>query len=456
MDAVTSTIASAIHSPKALLRLRGSINDMSWGKPGKSSLVAKLAGEGVGPDFSPDPEHTYAELWMGTHGSGPASIYAESVSRLPPLSSIVSLSSLIQAHPEHYLGSATLNKFPKSRDVPFLFKILSIAKALPLQAHPDKDLGAKLHNRNPAEFPDSNHKPEIAVSLGGTVSDSFGGGGEVAFTGFVGFRPLKDIADALRHVAELRHAVANDNAVNTFISAPSKEGLKTVYAALLSNGKENPKSVAEHVQALVTRIGSGGFGTDLPGANVLGRLVIKVNEQYNGDVGVFAVPFFMNLVRLKRGESIYIGADEIHAYLEGDIVECMAVSDNVVNSAFVPPEERDISTFIDMLTYTSREPSHWALPQNEFKRSMTGKTTAFKPPLEEFNVLWTQLGLGAETLGPSEGPTIGIVTKGSVRVRAGEEEISLPEGGIVFVAPKHEVTIQSVGSGEGEMWWATS
>jgi mannose-6-phosphate isomerase len=329
MDTVTSTIASAVYSPKILLRLRGYVNDYDWGKSGTTSLVAQLASEAVGPDFKVDPKHTYAELWAGTHPSGPASIFSEWTSTLPPLSSLVSLSSLIQAHPEHYLGGATLQKFPTSREVPYLFKILSIAKALPLQAHPDKGLGVRLHQRDPKEFPDTNHKPEIAVSLGGAVSDAFGGGDDVAFTGFVGFRPLDHIANALRNVPELRHVVANQDTVDTFISAPSKEGLKALYTALLLNGKENPKRVAEHAQALVTRINSQGLGTDLLDSEVTGRLVVKINEQYRGDVGVFAVPFFMNLVRLKQGESIYIGADEIHAYLEGNIIECMAVSDNV-------------------------------------------------------------------------------------------------------------------------------
>jgi mannose-6-phosphate isomerase len=143
-----------------------------------------------------------------------------------------------------------------------------------------------------------------------------------------------------------------------------------------------------------------------------------------------------------------------HSYFT-DIIECMAVSDNVVNSAFVPPEERDVKTFVDMLTYTSREPSHWSLPQKPFGRSRTGQTTAFSPPLEEFEVLWTQLKQ-AETIAPAGGPTIGIVTKGSVKVAAGGEELELPQGGVVFVAPGNEIDIQAVSGGETEVWWATS
>ena len=45
-------------------------------------------------------------------------------------------------------------------------QILSIAKALPLQIHPNKDLAKRLHEKEPEKFTDTNHKPEIAVALG--------------------------------------------------------------------------------------------------------------------------------------------------------------------------------------------------------------------------------------------------------------------------------------------------
>ena len=34
-------------------------------------------------------------------------------------------------------------------------------------------------------------------------------------------------------------------------------------------------------------------------------------------IGVIIAPIFMNLITLNRGEAIYIGADEAHAYLKG-------------------------------------------------------------------------------------------------------------------------------------------
>ncbi|EKU20533.1 hypothetical protein NGA_2074000, partial [Nannochloropsis gaditana CCMP526] len=40
-------------------------------------------------------------------------------------------------------------------------------------------------------------------------------------------------------------------------------------------------------------------------------------------------PLFLNYVRLGPGKAFVMEANEPHAYLSGDILECMACSDNV-------------------------------------------------------------------------------------------------------------------------------
>lgn len=42
---------------------------------------------------------------------------------------------------------------------------LSIAKALSIQAHPNKKLAAELHKLKPNSYKDDNHKPEMALAL---------------------------------------------------------------------------------------------------------------------------------------------------------------------------------------------------------------------------------------------------------------------------------------------------
>jgi hypothetical protein len=43
--------------------------------------------------------------------------------------------------------------------------VLSVAKALSIQAHPDRELAAALHALRPATYRDANHKPEMAVAV---------------------------------------------------------------------------------------------------------------------------------------------------------------------------------------------------------------------------------------------------------------------------------------------------
>lgn len=40
-----------------------------------------------------------------------------------------------------------------------------MAKALSIQAHPDKELAKKLHKRHPNLYKDDNHKPEMALAI---------------------------------------------------------------------------------------------------------------------------------------------------------------------------------------------------------------------------------------------------------------------------------------------------
>ena len=88
------------------------------------------------------------------------------------------LHKIVDEDKEGLLGKNVMEKF--GGVLPFLPKILSIEKALELQIHPDKDLAARLHAKNPDQFTDVNHKPEIAIALG-------------KFEVFVGWKTTSDI-----------------------------------------------------------------------------------------------------------------------------------------------------------------------------------------------------------------------------------------------------------------------
>lgn len=412
----------------------------------------------MGPGFSVDDDKYYAELWMGTHPNGPSHLFSS------PSTSVL---DVIKSNPAHYLGPTLLQKWPSTTHVPFLFKILSIGKALPLQAHPDKSLGEELNRENPREFVDANHKPEIAVAVGEPLGNGNGGGwGEgVVFTGFVGFKPLQEIRDLVQNLPELQRAIGDERLAKAFLDNPTKAALNAIFSSLINRGANSPDLVKKEVLALIGRLEAGPrdiLGTGVQ-ATELAKLLVKINAQYPGDVGVFATSFFMNFVKLQKGESVYIGADEIHAYLEGDIIECMAVSDNVLNGAFVPQAQakQHVPTFLSMLTYTSAPPNYWALPANVYGKSKTGKTRVYAPPVEEFVVLVTQLTKGSdqtERLDAVGGPTIGVVTKGRIAftVSSSQEKEELDEGGIVYVVPGRDITVELLSGDAGEVWWAAN
>lgn len=77
--------------------------------------------------------------------------------------------------------------------------------------------------------------------------------------------------------------------------------------------------------------------------------MLHLEKQYPGDIGVISA-FFFNYVKLNPGEALYLGANEPHAYLSGECIECMATSDNVVRAGLTP-KHRDIQTLCSMLTY---------------------------------------------------------------------------------------------------------
>lgn len=59
---------------------------------------------------------------------------------------------------------------------------------------------------------------------------------------------------------------------------------------------------------------------------------------------------FRTQITLKTGEAVHLGANIPHAYLSGELVECMATSDNVIRAGLTP-KFRDTAALCGSLTY---------------------------------------------------------------------------------------------------------
>ena len=92
------------------------------------------------------------QFWMGTHPNGPSTVLGGAKE--------VFLSDWIDANLD-VLGPTIKETFDGK--LPFLFKVLSVNKALSIQAHPNKSHATVLHRERPEIYKDPNHKPEMAI-----------------------------------------------------------------------------------------------------------------------------------------------------------------------------------------------------------------------------------------------------------------------------------------------------
>lgn len=105
-----------------LQRLRCSVQNYDWGKRGTDSLVARLSALNSSSEI--DPEKPYAEIWMGTHESGPSFLIQngdENNGFLSIGSESLSLKDWVLENPK-VLGEKVVQKW--GSDLPFLFKVL--------------------------------------------------------------------------------------------------------------------------------------------------------------------------------------------------------------------------------------------------------------------------------------------------------------------------------------------
>ncbi|KAG6885750.1 hypothetical protein C0993_010261 [Termitomyces sp. T159_Od127] len=126
-------------SATPVFKIAPTTQQYDWGKIGSTAKVAQFAAASKLPGFTVDESVPYAELWMGTHVKSPSRIYDTGEV----------LSEHLAKHPE-LIGPSVCEKFDASNgNLPFLFKILSIEKALSIQSHPDKVTAEKLHVAQP-------------------------------------------------------------------------------------------------------------------------------------------------------------------------------------------------------------------------------------------------------------------------------------------------------------------
>ena len=165
---------------------------------------------------------------------------------------------------------------------------------------------------------DDNHKPEMTIAI-------------TPFDGLCGFRPLAEISHFLSTVPSLRK-VLGDSVAKDFETTVAghetsevehdrennKKALQTAFSALMNTDKSAVPKAAKELVASAEEDGEAFAGKGGPsnGGKELADLVVRLNSQFEGDIGLFVL-FFLNYVKLEIGEAMFLKADDIHAYLSG-------------------------------------------------------------------------------------------------------------------------------------------
>ncbi len=293
------------------LRIEGQVQRYAWGKVGAESRIAPFLNGLFIRDLP--SESPLAEYWLGCHPKG------ESVALLPGGSRCA-------------LGEV----LPDRAALPFMLKVLSVNPVfgLSIQAHPDHLLAQALHARDSVNYPDPFHKPEVGIALS-------------RVTLLYNIKADAAIVVALSMYPEIL-SVLSERTRDLLATSGIKGGAalrRSVFVDCLSADQD---SVLTATRSILDRHATHDY-LSLPEEIVVMQ---RLSKTYGfGDVGLMMV-LLMNLVSLNPGEAIFIGPNIPHAYLDGDLVECMACSDNVIRAGLTT-KYRDVKTLIETTDYQS-------------------------------------------------------------------------------------------------------
>lgn len=372
---------------KRLFYLEGVPQYYAWGG---QSLIPSLVPSARSGD------KPVAEYWLGAHQTAPSLVIDAEKS---------ALDQLVASDADKILGKPVAKKFGR---LPYLLKLLDVKDMLSIQVHPSKKEAEKeFAGENTAGIPmnapnrnykDDNHKPELMVAL----SD---------FWLLHGFKSKEKLIQTLQIVPQL----------NFLIPTFESSGYEGLYKLVMSMPQQEVNNV---LQPLLDRV------IPLYNAEKLNKeqedfwaaraAITFGNKQDSIDRGIFSIYFF-NLLHLKKGEAIFQDAGVPHAYLEGQNVEIMANSDNVLRGGLTN-KHIDVNELLKHVKFEATKVTIQA-GKKIHEEELLFETAAPDFQLSVFNLnKKDQISFTAATA------EILLLTEGSVQLTDGLNELLLEKG----------------------------
>ncbi|HEU4634168.1 MAG TPA: mannose-6-phosphate isomerase, class I [Flavisolibacter sp.] len=387
---------------RRLFKIKGVVQHYSWGG---YEFIPRLL------DIENTAQKPFAEYWLGAHPNHPSTAEEKSEK----------LSGLIEGDASGFLGEKITDRFSI---LPFLLKVLDVRQMLSIQVHPSKESAASgfakenkkgipvtASNRN---YKDENHKPELMVALSDFwLLHGFKREEELRKTleAIPGFSFLRPVFDTTGYKGLYEEVMTMDQGKVNEILQPMLEKLIPLY-----NNNELKRDSEDFWAA---------------------RAAIHFGKDGNCDRGIFSIYFF-NLVHLKRGEGIFQPQGMPHAYLEGQNVEVMANSDNVLRAGLTD-KHIDVAELMKHVAFEATIPTILN-PTAPFHR-------IFSSPAEEFE-LHQYLLQGKDENIRTTSAEIWLVLSGAVKVAATDGGFGAKKGESFFVKPETDITLKSSGQTE--------
>ena len=288
-----------------IFKLQGMVQHYAWGGTG---FIPSLLHQ-ANPQQQP-----FAEYWLGAHDNVPATV-------LLPGGSTEPLNTFIKTDPAARLGLPVLKKFAR---LPYLLKVLDVKDMLSIQVHPAKAAAeAEFAEENKKgislsspqrNYKDDNHKPELMVALS-------------EFWLLHGFKSPETLIAVLRNTPEL-------NFLLPVFKTDDFKGVhtgdyKALYSAVMNMDQQEVNRILKPLADRITPLYDAGTLTKNEEHFWAARAIRTFCKDGNLDRGIFSIYFF-NLLHLQPGEAVFQDAGILHAYLEGQNMEIMANSDNVL------------------------------------------------------------------------------------------------------------------------------
>lgn len=384
-----------------IFKIKGFIQHYAWGG---NTFIPDLLGI---PNEEGKP---CAEYWLGAHPLASSKIVSQDGE--------IALNELIAKDPEAALTKAVYDKFG---ELPYLLKVLDVKQMLSIQVHPTKSEAEKGFEREEAagipinapnrNYKDRNHKPEVMVAL----SD---------FWLLHGFKEKSLLEKTLADVQEF----------NILLPMFKRDGFKALYQFVMEMSQQEANAFLLPVVKRELRRKKEGELTKADPGWWVSKLFEGEERISDIDKGVFSIYFF-NIVNVKPGEAVFQGAGLPHAYLEGQNIELMANSDNVLRGGLTP-KYIDVPELMKHTLFEGIVPN--VMKGNEIRIGEKKYTC----PVPDFAISKIELTGNMSYNNVSEGLEILIVTDGGAVVN---NKFVLKRGEAICLLPDAEYSIESSG-----------